>query len=465
MNNSISFDFQFSNFYCNSYSFDEFTSTYSFDVISNKKTSDIICPRCGAKVHVYDSSTVHLKDMPLRADTSSILKVHFEKENINTMDAKGEVLLTIMASLAQQESESLSQNVKMGFQFRYQNGQVSVNHNRFMGYTKDDDGNLVIDKEESAIVKRIFREYLEGKSLQQIGNGLEHDGILTGAGGSRWRPETIKKMLKNEKYMGDALLQKTYTVDVLNKKRVANDGIVPQYYVENNHEPIIPKDIFLQAQEEMIRRSNLKAGNKKRVYSSKYALSSMVFCSKCGDIYRRIAWNNHGKRSIVWRCCNRVENGPKACDAETINETDLKAVVVKAFNMVYREKDTMLETLKQNLKVVLERENNPYTVIDEKIESLQKEIIRRANSRIPYDELAEELSLLRKERMDIQTDEAEKNGLAKRISEMTEYLDGMKKEIEDYDEALVRAYIEKITVFDNKYEVKFKTGKVVEIRK
>lgn len=393
------------------------------------------------------------------------IPVYFEKENINTMDAKGEVLLTIMASLAQQESESLSQNVKMGFQFRYQNGQVSVNHNRFMGYTKDDDGNLVIDKEESAIVKRIFREYLEGKSLQQIGNGLEHDGILTGAGGSRWRPETIKKMLKNEKYMGDALLQKTYTVDVLNKKRVANDGIVPQYYVENNHEPIIPKDIFLQAQEEMIRRSNLKAGNKKRVYSSKYALSSMVFCSKCGDIYRRIAWNNHGKRSIVWRCCNRVENGPKACDAETINETDLKAVVVKAFNMVYREKDTMLETLKQNLKVVLERENNPYTVIDEKIESLQKEIIRRANSRIPYDELAEELSLLRKERMDIQTDEAEKNGLAKRISEMTEYLDGMKKEIEDYDEALVRAYIEKITVFDNKYEVKFKTGKVVEIRK
>lgn len=391
------------------------------------------------------------------------IPVYFEKENINTMDAKGEVLLTIMASLAQQESESLSQNVKMGFQFRYQNGEVSVNHNRFMGYAKDDAGNLVVDKEEAEIVKRIFREYLEGMSLQQIGKGLEHDGILTGAGGSKWRVETIKKMLKNEKYMGDALLQKTYTVDVLNKKRVANDGIVPQYYVENNHEPIIPREIFLQAQEEMIRRSNLKAGNKKRVYSSKYALSSMVFCSKCGDIYRRLAWNNHGKRSIVWRCCNRVENGPKACDAETINETDLKAVVVKAFNMIYREKAVMLEALKQNLKGILERENNPYTVIDEKIESLQKEIIRRANSRLPYDELAEKLSLLRKERVDIQTDEAEKNGLAKRISEMTEYLDGMNKEIEDYDEALVRAYIEKITVFENRYEVIFKTGTKVEI--
>lgn len=301
--------------------------------------------------------------------------------------------------------------------------------------------------------------------LQQICKGLEHDGILTGAGRSKWRAETIKKMLKNEKYMGDALLQKTYTVDVLNKKRVANNGIVPQYYVENNHEPIIPREIFLQAQEEMIRRSNLKAGNKKRVYSSKYALSSMVFCSKCGDIYRRVAWNNHSKHSIVWRCCNRVENGPKACDAETISETDLKAVVVKAFNVVYREKDTMLDALKQNLKVVLERENNPYTTIDEKIESIQKEIILKANSRIPYDELAEELSILRKERVDIQTDEAEKNGLAKRIREMTEYLDGMNKEIEDYDETLVRSYIEKITVFENRYEVKFKTGQTVEIRK
>ena len=301
--------------------------------------------------------------------------------------------------------------------------------------------------------------------LQQICKGLEHDGILTGAGRSKCRAETIKKMLKNEKYMGDALLQKTYTVDVLNKKRVANNGIVPQYYVENNHEPIIPREIFLQAQEEMIRRSNLKAGNKKRVYSSKYALSSMVFCSKCGDIYRRVAWNNHSKHSIVWRCCNRVENGPKACDAETISETDLKAVVVKAFNVVYREKDTMLDALKQNLKVVLERENNPYTTIDEKIESIQKEIILKANSRIPYDELAEELSILRKERVDIQTDEAEKNGLAKRIREMTEYLDGMNKEIEDYDETLVRSYIEKITVFENRYEVKFKTGQTVEIRK
>jgi site-specific DNA recombinase len=164
------------------------------------------------------------------------IPVYFEKENINTMDAKGEVLLTIMASLAQQESQSLSQNVKFGIQYRYQQGHVQVNHNRFLGYTKDANGHLIIEEEEAKVVRRIYREYLEGASLNGIGRGLEADGILTGAGKKRWRPETVQKILKNEKYMGDALLQKTYTVDFLSKKRVKNTGIMPQYYVEGDHE-------------------------------------------------------------------------------------------------------------------------------------------------------------------------------------------------------------------------------------
>ena len=126
------------------------------------------------------------------------IPVFFEKESINTMDSKGEVLLTIMASLAQQESQSLSQNVKMGIQYRYQQGKVQVNHNRFLGYTKDSDGNLVIEPEQAEIVKRIYREYLEGKSMDKIAAGLEADGILTGAGKERWHPSTIKKILTND---------------------------------------------------------------------------------------------------------------------------------------------------------------------------------------------------------------------------------------------------------------------------
>ena len=136
------------------------------------------------------------------------IPVLFEKESINTMDAKGEVLITIMASLAQQESQSLSQNVKLGLQFCYRRGEVQVNHSRFLGYTKDEEGNLIIEPAEAEVVKRIYREYLEGASLLQIGRGLEADGILTGAGKTKWRPETLKKILQNEKYIGDALLQK-----------------------------------------------------------------------------------------------------------------------------------------------------------------------------------------------------------------------------------------------------------------
>jgi len=125
------------------------------------------------------------------------IPVYFEKESINTLDAKGEVLLTIMASLAQQESQSLSQNVKLGLQYRYQQGKVQVNHNRFLGYTKDENGHLIIDLEQAEIVKRIYREYLEGSSMGRIAAGLEKDGILTGAGNTKWHTSTINKILRN----------------------------------------------------------------------------------------------------------------------------------------------------------------------------------------------------------------------------------------------------------------------------
>lgn len=216
------------------------------------------------------------------------IPVLFEKESINTMDAKGEVLITIMASLAQQESQSLSQNVKMGLQYRYQQGKVQINHNRFLGYTKDADGNLVIDPEQAETVKRIYREYLEGLSMDKIAAGLERDGILTGAGGKRWHTSTINKILRNEKYIGDALLQKTYTTDFLNKTRVKNNGLVPQYYVEGDHEAIIPKDIYLQVQEELVRRRVVKtsANGKKRSYSCNHCFSQIVICGECGEMFR-----------------------------------------------------------------------------------------------------------------------------------------------------------------------------------
>lgn len=394
--------------------------------------------------------------------------VFFEKENINTMDSKGEVLLTIMASLAQQESESLSKNVKMGMQFRFQNGEVQVNHNRFMGYTKDEDGHLIIEPAEAEIVKRIYREYLQGASLKQIGDGLMDDGILTAAGKAKWRPESVKKILKNEKYIGDALLQKTYTVDVLTKKRVKNNGIVPQYYVENSHEPIIPRDLYMQVQEEMLRRANLHSGanRKKRVYSSKYALSSIVYCSKCGDIYRRIAWNNRGKHSTVWRCVNRVEHGPDCCDAPTVQEEELQNAVVKAINMALGGKDEMLTALEKNIAMVLALEDETsMESLDAKLEELQQELLKRANARQDYEDLADEIDLLREQKQNAMAENAEREGLKQRIAEMQQFLAEQTEQIEEYDENMIRRMVEKITVYEDKFTVEFKSGTSVDVER
>ena len=396
------------------------------------------------------------------------IPVFFEKENINTMDSKGEVLLTIMASLAQQESQSLSQNIKLGLQYRYQNGEVQVNHNRFLGYTKDEEGHLIIEPAEAEVVKRIYREYLEGGSLLQIARGLEADGILTAAGKAKWRPETLKKILQNEKYIGDALLQKTYTVDFLSKKRVKNNGIVPQYYVENSHEPIIPRDLYMQVQEEMIRRANLHSGAKwkKRVYSSKYALSSIVFCSKCGDIFRRIAWNNRGKHSTVWRCCTRVEHGPKKCDAPTIQESDLQDAVVKAINLTLGNRDSMMDVLQENIEAVIRQEEETSAEgINAKLEELQKELLRLANSKKDYNSVADEIDRLRELKQEAQTESAEREGVKKRIAEMREFLDNQTTEILEYDEQLVRRLIEKVTVYDERFEVQFRSGMTVDVER
>lgn len=390
----------------------------------------------------------------------------FEKEAINTMDAKGEVLLTIMASLAQQESQSLSQNVKLGLQYRYQQGLVQVNHNRFMGYTKDEDGKLIIEPSEAKIVKRIYREYLEGQSFLQIGRGLEKDGILTGAGKQRWRPESVKKILTNEKYIGDALLQKTYTVDFLTKKRVSNNGIVPQYYVENSHPAIIPHDLYMQVQEEILRRANIHSGTerKKRVYSSRYALSSIVVCGHCGDIFRRIQWNNRGCKSTVWRCVSRVEKGGPDCPARTVKEETLQEVVVRAVNEMLGEQDTFLPILQANIESAISgNSEKAIAAIDRKLVELQKELLTLANVKKDYESVADEIDRLREAKQNIMVEDAEREGSRQRVQEMMEYLQKQPAEVTEYDEQLVRRLIEKITVFDEKFVVEFKAGVEVEI--
>lgn len=287
-------------------------------------------------------------------------------------------------------------------------------------------------------------------------------------GKAKWRPETLRKIWQNEKYIGDALLQKTYTMDFLSKKRVKNNGIVPQYYVEGSHEAIIPRDLYMQVQEEMVRRANLHSGakRKKRVYSSKYELSGIVYCPRCGEIYRRIAWNNRGKHSIVLRCCTRVEYGPAACDAPTIQESNLQNAVVKAIHEVLGEKDAVLPILEMNIVEVLSNDSSSeVSEIDRRLGELQQELLRLANSKNDYTDLADEIYRLREERQAILVQDAECAGKRQRIEEMKAFLEEQADLPAEYNEQLVRRLIEKVTVFGEKITIRFKSGVEIDVEK
>ena len=394
------------------------------------------------------------------------IPVYFEKENINTMDSKGEVMLTIMASLAQQESQSLSQNVKLGLQYRYQQGEIQVNCNRFLGFTKDENKRLIVVPEEAEIVKRIYREYLEGASMLKIARGLEADGILNGAGRERWHTSNINQILRNEKYIGDALLQKTYTVDFLTKKRVKNNGIVPQYYVENSHEATIPREIFMQVQEELIRRRivHTSPNGKTRTFSSNHCFAQIIICGKCGEVFRRVHWNNRGKKSIVWRCVSRLENTGLFCDARTVLESTIEQILVTAINNTLDGKDTFLSTLRDNIATVLSRENDKTLAdIDKRLEELQMELLKLASSNADYEKVGDEIYRLRDQKQELQVENANRDELKKRMADMSTFIKKQPTALIEYDEQLVRRLIEKVTICEDKFTVEFKSGLTVDV--
>lgn len=389
------------------------------------------------------------------------IPVYFEKESINTMDSKGEVLLTIMASLAQQESQSLSQNVKLGLQFRYRQGKVQINHHHFLGYDKDEDGNLVIIPEEAEVIRRIFREYLEGQSPYAIARDLEADGILTGAGKTKWYDSTVRKILQNEKYMGDALLQKTYTVDFLTKRRIKNTGELPQYYIEDNHEAIIPKHLFYAAQEEMLKRQGgrrTKTGQK-RCYSSNNCFSNLIVCGNCGDVFRRVHWNNRGKKSIVWRCVSRLENKGTDCHARTILEDDLIAASLKAFKEMLTDKKTFLHRLMEAIQQGVEDKGERSLFdIEEELEKLQLQLIARTSSKEEYDDLVEQIYRLKDEKDRLLTEEASQQVHKRNLDAIEKFIKSQDVEKLEFEDKLVRQFIEEITVVEDGLEFCFKTG-------
>ena len=266
--------------------------------------------------------------------------VLFEKEGIHTLDANGEILITVMSSLAQQESDSISKNVRMGIQYQMQQGKGRLNTAHFLGLTRDPDTKtLVIIPEEAALIRRIYRQYLEGFSPGMIAAQLTADEILTPAGKETWYSSTVISILSNEKYCGDLLLQKYYVVDFLTHKVARNNGDLPQYFVEDAHEPIIPKEIFYQVQGEMQRRSLLRYDPSKIRYGSKQALNRRLICGHCGRALKRYKGPGHTE----WRCRRRAyekksvsKESQAACDCRNVLEKDVKRAILAAFNELPR---------------------------------------------------------------------------------------------------------------------------------
>lgn len=262
-------------------------------------------------------------------------------------------------------------------------------------------------------------------------------------------------------------MQKTNTTDFIEKTRIKNDGTVPQYYVKDSQEAIIPRDVFAQVQEEILRRSNItsgKDGKKRRIYSSKYALSSMCICMRCGDIYRRIAWNNRGKKSTVWRCCTRVEHGPSACSAPTIPEPELQQATVDAINEILKCSEQVIRILEENIKEVLAHDNTDEVAkINVAIAEKQKELLELVQGKKDYSICADEMELLRQEKKELLIAHAKTEGVKQRIDELLAFIHECPKELTEYDESMVRKYIEQIKVYEWKFTVCFKAKVEIEI--
>ena len=268
-------------------------------------------------------------------------EIFFEKENIWTLDSKGELLITIMSSIAQEESRSISENVTWGQRKRFADGKMIMSYNRFLGYEKGEGDAPVINEKQAAAVRWIYRLFLEGKTTTGIGKILTEAGIPTPAGKKEWQASTILSILTNEKYKGDALLQKTYTVDFLTKKKKSNEGEIPQYYVKNSHPAIVRPIEFDLVQEEIERRKLLG-----RSYSGSDPFTSRLFCADCGCLYGKKTWHSNDPYKHKVHRCNNKFRAKTRCETPTLDEQVIIDRFLKAYNLLMGNRESVIEDCK-----------------------------------------------------------------------------------------------------------------------
>lgn len=391
--------------------------------------------------------------------------VYFEEQNLHSIDPSSEFYISIYGSIAQSESENISANVKWGKAQSAKEGNVPFQYKHFLGYRKGADGQPEIDPEEAETVRMIYNQFLAGDSFIEICKSLEEQGISSPGGKTTWQSSTIQSILSNEKYKGDAVINKTFTENCISKKVKVNNGERAKYYIENNHPAIIDAGTFGRVQEELARRSGKKkvkqVGTKTEQgkYSSKYALTELLVCGECGTPYRRCTWTARGKKKIVWRCINRLDYGKKYChQSPSIEESVLQEAIMKAVMRTAKQNADVLKTLKLHIGMGLDAEETEDKSLDIQIRIAEIDAefkkmlnaVSEGNIETFNEEHAGEL-MNEKQRLVIQLEQYanaqhKRESAKSRLDQIFTILDGMQNHPMEYDDRIVRQILECVVV-------------------
>ncbi len=393
-------------------------------------------------------------------------EVFFEKENIWTFDSKGELLLTIMSSLAQEESRSISENIRWGQHKKSATGKFSLTYSHFLGYDKGPDGGLVVNPGQAAIVRRIFGEFLAGKSVFRIGKDLTEAGIPTPSGKTVWCCSTIRGVLSNETYKGDKLLQKTYSTDFLDKTRRKNEGQVPQVYVKECHEAIIPPETFDRVQAEIERR-------KKGHATGSTIFSGKIFCGECGQIYGPKVWHSNDPkyRKTIWQCNSKFKDKTR-CKTPHLTEDEIKAAFITALNKVLPIRGEVIANLKdvqsslgsiEHLEAEAERLTEELAAIADIVQQTIDENTRIAQNQDDYqrryDEQADRYRKTEDELKKVLEAIRAQNERSRRISEFISEVEAMPETVTEFSPDCWGHLVDRVTVYSkDRITFTFTTG-------
>ena len=395
------------------------------------------------------------------------IAVYFEDEKINTLTMDGELLLVVLSSVAQQEVENISANVKKGLKMKMSRGEL-VGFQGCLGYDyHPEDKSITINEEEAEIVKYIFNRYIEGAGGSVIGKELENLGYKTKRGSSRWADSTVLGIIKNEKYKGDILLGKTFTIDPISKRRLANYGEEDQFYLRNHHEPIISEEVFEKAQEIRMKRSiprGLHASNdgnvKRQKYSRKYAFSCMLECGFCGGTLTRRKWHSSSQyKKDIWQCVTSTKKGKKHCPhSKGIPEEAIEKAFVESYRQLCNDNKKILEDFLMRLDETLNESSleKQFTKIQKKVSALDKkknnlvdmrldEKIDKETYELKYTEISLEIDELLKEKTSLENSLDNEHSMKRRLAEFRKTLQN-NQVLDEFDRYVFESIVEKVIV-------------------